>query len=96
MLQSLAENTDLDGGLLDHFAYGFFETEIEELNLMVVGEIHEPSVVGKNPRSIFEEKQSSNSAKQTRWSLKIMCDLKLQLTDQEPATVTIMLQRHFK
>ena len=47
MLESVAENTDLDGGLLDHFAYGFFGTEVEELNLMVVGEIHEPSVVGK-------------------------------------------------
>lgn len=48
MLESLAINTDLDGGLLDYFAYDFFGTEIEELNLMVVGEIREPSVVGKN------------------------------------------------
>ena len=47
MLESLAINTDLDGGLLDYFAYDFSGTEIEELNLMVVGEIREPSVVGK-------------------------------------------------
>ena len=52
MLETLANNIDLDGGLLDYFAYDFFGTEIEELNLMVVGEIHEPSVVGKNLHSI--------------------------------------------